>query len=613
MRTSRDILTSYLDLMKSNGHMEVPNVSLIPENDPTLLFVNSGMFPLAPYLGGEPHPLGKRLTNVQRSLRFEDIEEVGTTNRHTTQFHMIGNWSLGDYFKEEQLTWIYTFYVEKMGLDPQRIYATVFEGDEYAPKDTAAIKILKKIFKTYGIDAKEGERIFPYGKDDNWWQRGDAPGELGGPDSEVFYYLGKDTGIGQNPAENQDDFLEIGNSVFMQYRMTEQGGWEELPQKNVDFGGGLERIALVVQNKRDIFETDNFYPIIQEIEKITGTKYDDTTEGKKAMRILADHMRACTVLGMDGVTPGNKDQGYILRRLIRRMARFSRTFHIHEAIAPKLVNTTIDVLAWLYPDLKKKQTQIEHMIQEEENRFHKTLKNAEKKVQQVIESTGGNEKDLAQHAFDLFQSAGYPGEIFLEDLAQHGLSIDIQKFNTLYNNLFAKHKETSRTGAEKKFKGGLADTSEQVLRYHTATHLLHQALYDVVGQEVRQEGSNITAERLRFDFFADHKPTDEEIQKVQEIINSKIQEALPVRYEMMDKNEALKLGVKAFFQEKYGDTVKVYTIAKDKEGITEAYSKELCGGPHVKNTKEIGPIEIYKREKIGKQIYRIYARNKSVV
>jgi alanyl-tRNA synthetase len=522
---------------------------------------------------------------------------------------MIGNWSLGDYFKEEQLNWIYEFFVEKIGLDINRIYATVFEGDKYAPKDNTSIKILQSIFKKYGIEGKEGERIFTYGKDDNWWQRGNAPGELGGPDSEIFYYLGEGTGLGQNPAENQDEFLEIGNSVFMQYKMTQDGGWEELSQKNVDFGGGLERIALVAQGKRDIYETDNFHPIINEIEKLTGKYYLENKEITKTMRILADHMRASTMLAMDGVLPSNKDQGYILRRLIRRMSKHARVFNINEAISPKLVNTTIRILSWLYPELEKKKDAITNIIGDEEKKFHDILKKMEPKVQKIIKKTSTNEKDLALAAFNLFQSSGYPLEIFIEDLAQNNLSINVERINNEYERIFGEHKNKSRIGAKKKFKGGLADSNEQTVKYHTATHLIHQALNDVLQTgDIKQEGSNITADRLRFDFYCSKKPSSDDKKQVEEIVNEKIVAKLTVQNVIMDKKEADKLGVKSFFKEKYEDKVKVYFIGNNEKNIQDAYSKELCGGPHVANTAEIGKITIYKLEKIGNNKYRLYAK-----
>lgn len=613
---SQTIFETYRDLMIGHGHKEIPNVSVVPDNDPTLLFVNSGMFPLVPYLSGESHPMGKRLVNIQRSVRFEDIEEVGDSNRHTTQFHMIGNWSLGDYFKENQLRWIYTFYVEKLGLDITRLYATVFRGNSYAEKDTMSISLLKDIYKSYGVEANEGERIFALSEDDNWWKRGDAPGELGGPSSEVYYYLGcqgeNGTGLGLNleDPEHADDFIEIGNSVFMEFKRNESMGWDPITQKNVDYGGGLERIALVTQGKKDIFETDNFFPIIERIEKITGEKYGSSHEITKAMRVLADHMRASVILVMDDISPSNKDQGYILRRIIRRMARYARIFNIKTALSRQLVDPTLSILSWLYPDLKNQKERIVSVIEDEENKFHAILSKMEPQVKKQIQKLSHDEKSLAEAGFNLYQSSGYPFEILLEDLVQAGIQIDHKKITQYYNNLFQKHKLLSRTGSEKKFKGGLADQSEQVVRYHTATHLIHEALSRVTqNTDIRQEGSNITGERLRFDFFSPEKLTDNQKKEVEILVNKQISAGLPVTHTVMPREKADSIGAKSFFHESYGEKVKVYFIGGDLNKPQDSFSKEFCGGPHVENTADIGKIEIYKMEKIGSNKYRLYARN----
>ena len=609
--TSKEIVQAYFTHMEEHGHKQVPNVSVIPNNDPTLLFVNSGMFPLVPYLSGEEHPLGKRLYNVQRSIRFfEDIDNVGKTIRHTTAFHMLGNWSLGDYFKKEQLSMLYAFYVKKLGLDIHRLYATVFAGDESAPKDTESIAILQDIFSSYGISAQVGNRIFTHGKEDNWWQRGDTPGELGGPDSEVFYYLGDGDASGKDPADYQDEFLEIGNSVFMQYRKTTDLRWEEMQQKNVDFGGGLERIALVVQGKKDIFETDNFAPIIQTVEFISKRKYGENETTRKAMRVLADHMRSASILAMDGVIPSNKDQGYILRRLLRRMVRYAQNLGITSQISPVLFDSvlSVPVIDWLYPEMKKQRDHIMQLFAQEETKFRRTLQVAEKRIRQLDFSKYPTEHELAQVAFDIFQSQGYPPEMFIEFLQESGKNINKTEFQKIYRSIFAKHQQQSRTGAEHKFKGGLADHNEQTIKYHTATHLIHQALSRILGESVRQEGSNITAQRLRFDFASTQKPTPEVVEHVSKKVNEIIAQALPVSYAILPKQEALKLGAKSFFKEKYPDQVKVYFIGGDVNHPLDSYSKEFCGGPHVKNTKEIGHISIDKVESIGNNMYRLYAR-----
>ena len=606
MMKSSEILEKYLKFFEKSGHKKIPNVSLVPENDPTLLYVNSGMFPLVPYLSGAEHPQGKRIMNVQRCLRFfEDLGNVGETNRHTTAFHMLGNWSLGDYFKKEQLGWFYEFLIDELGLDINNIYASVFAGDKDAPKDEESVEILKEVFKKYGVEAKEGERIFSYGKEENWWQRGDAVGELGGPDSEVFYYIGEGEGIGKNPADNQDEFLEIGNSVFMQY-VKGEGGWDELPQKNVDFGGGLERMAMVVQGKRDIYLTDNFYPVIKKLEELSGIKY----EGQKGMRIIADHMRAATFLVMDGVMPSNKDQGYILRRLIRLVVRAGRGLGLEKDISVSLVPVVVSAFSWIYPELEEKEGEIQEVFKEEEEKFRETLERGfrqlEKEKALINESVKKEAWDLvAKKLFNLYQSLGLPGEVSLDEVE---LSEDQkEKIMELYTKLYSEHQKASRAGAEDKFKGGLADHSEDVLKYHTATHLLHYALRKVLGDDIMQHGSNITGERLRFDFNHQGKLAEDQIKEIEDIINENIEKALPVKFEMMEKEKALETGALHAFNEKYGDQVKVYYVGDDLES---ALSKEFCGGPHVENTSEINPIEIFKQKNIGKGMLRVYLRSK---
>lgn len=606
--SSKEILEKFINFYVERGHKQVPNVSLVPENDPTLLFVNSGMFPLVPYLSGQPHPLGKRLVNVQRAGRFaEDLYEVGD-NRHTTAFHMIGNWSLGDYFKDQQLPWAYQFLVEVLGLDINKMYATVFKGDDSAPKDNESVEIIKKIFTKYGVEAKEGERIFAYGKESNWWKRGDTPGELGGPDSEIFYYVGKDgNGLGLDPDAHQDKFIEIGNSVFMQYVKNAKGGWDTLSQKNVDFGGGLERIAFAVQGKQDIFETDNFWPIVEKIEQISGKKYHESEAVTKSMRILADHIRACTFLAMDGVIPSNKDQGYMLRRLLRRMVRAGRVLGVEKDISVSLVSAVVTTMSWIYPQLVEKQKSIQDLFADEENKFAQTLARGSKEVAKVLEKVDLRDVPaLAKAAFDLYQSTGYPSEIFLEDVRDR-TSINEKEFAKVFAEVNQAHQAESRTGAEQKFKGGLADQSENTIKYHTITHLLNAALHKVLGDHVMQKGSNITGERLRFDFPNETKLNEEQIKAVEDEINSAIAKKFPVNMVTLSKSEAEKTGATHAFNEKYGDQVNVYFIG---ESLDNCISKEFCGGPHVKNTSELQSVEIYKQESIGKGIQRIYARFK---
>ncbi|HLB52044.1 hypothetical protein A3F07_02980 [candidate division WWE3 bacterium RIFCSPHIGHO2_12_FULL_38_15] len=604
--STSEILEKYFAFFKSKGHKQIPNVSLVPEGDSTLLFVNSGMFPLVPYLSGQQHPLGRRLVNVQRAGRFqEDLEEVGD-HHHTTAFHMIGNWSLGDYFKDEQLPWAYEFLVEVVGLDPKKLFATVFAGDEYAPKDTESIEIIKKIFSKYKIDAKENERIFTCGRDKNWWQRGEAVGELGGPDSEVYYYLGSGNPQGMDPTKHEDEFLEIGNSVFMQYKKTESG-WEELPQKNVDFGGGLERIAMVVQGKTDIYETDNFWPMVEKIKTLSGKEYKQDLQTTRAMRILADHIRGATFMAMDGVEPSNKDQGYVLRRLLRRMVRAGKTLSVEKDISVNLVGVVVETFKWLYPDLPEKKERIEKVFEDEEIKFRKTLNTGAKEVAEIAKGYKGktDSNTVCSDAFNLYQSYGYPVEMFLEDLKDGGFKVNSDEVLRFYNEKIEKHKELSRAGAEQKFKGGLADQGETTVKYHTVNHLLQAALRKVLGDHVIQRGSNITSERIRFDFSHDSKLSDEQITETENLINEKIVQNLSVNYIDLPKEEAEKTGAIHAFGEKYGGVVRIYYIG---DSLVTAFSKEFCGGPHVKNTGDLEPVRIYKQESIGKGIMRVYVR-----
>ena len=601
--TTQQLLEKYLTFYKDRGHKQIPNVSLVPEGDSTLLFVNSGMFPLVPYLTGESHPLGHRLVNVQRSLRLEDIEEIGDAT-HTLAFHMIGNWSLNDYFKQEQLPWVYEFLIEVLGLDPHRMFPTVFAGDAFVPKDTESLELITKIFAKYGIDAKEGEKIFACGRNQNWWQRGDAVGELGGPDSEIHYYIGEGTPK-KNLLDDEKSYLELGNSVFMQYKKSAIG-WEPLVQKNVDFGGGMERMAMIEQGKSDIFETDTFWPIIEQVVELTGLNYKHSPEVTRSMRILADHMRAATLLVMDGVVPSNKDQGYILRRVLRRMIRAGRKLGMTENISVALVGVVVKTMAWLYPQLVDKQSGIEQVFALEEEKFRKTLEKGNREVEKLLQKIDvNNTSALATAAFEVYQSLGYPVEIFLEDLRDKGVSVDAKELEKLFNQVQDDHQQKSRSGAEQKFKGGLANHSEEVIKYHTTTHLLQQALREVLGEHVHQLGSNNTVERLRFDFPNSSKLTDAQLTEVTQRVNAKIAQHLPVQVKVMAQAEAKKAGALFIPTETYPDQVKVYFIG---DTLEDAYSKELCGGPHVANTSELYPIEIYKQESIGEGKLRVYVR-----
>jgi len=603
--THRDLRNKFKTFWEKRGHREVPPTPLVPQNDPTTLFTGSGMQQFVPNLLGEPHPMGTRLFDIQHCIRVQDIEEVGD-NRHDTFFEMMGNWSLGDYFKKEQLNFFFKFLTDEdegLGLDPKRLYVTAFEGNKQIPQDKESIEVWQEIFKSVGIDAKIGERIFLYSAVNNWWSRAGVPenmppGEPGGPDSEVFYQFDvpHDPKYGKecHPNCNCGRFLEIGNSVFMEYKKIPDGTFEELPKKNVDFGGGLERLLAATQDDPDIFKTDVFLPIINEIEKVTSSKYEND-KNKATMRIVADHIKTAVFIIKNDVFPSNKEHGYVLRRLLRRALLKLRS--LKADFQPKDVSLIALAVLETYQDIyfnpKVDEEKISNIIHEEMKKFDASINKGLREIEKM-------QTVDAEAAFDLYQTYGFPLELTEEILEERGHKVDRKAFYDAFN----KHKELSRTASAGKFKGGLADHSEQVIKYHTATHLLHQALFDVLGNNVRQEGSNITGERLRFDFINSAKPTDEEIKKVEEIVNNKIKESLPVNFKILLKSEADKVGARSFFKDKYGDQVKVYYIGED---LNKAYSKEYCGGPHVKNTKEIGKLKIDKFKKIGSNLYRIYA------
>ncbi|MDB5225441.1 MAG: alaS [Candidatus Adlerbacteria bacterium] len=622
--TLSEVRSKYLEFFKAKGHAIIPSAPLVPENDPTTLFTGSGMQPLVPYLLGQPHPSGTRLTDSQKSFRSMDIEEVGD-NRHTTFFEMLGNWSLGDYFKQEQLPWFFEFLVKEIGLDPNRLYVTVFDGaqDIGVPRDEESIDIWKKLFSDQGIEAEfvslgseeagyqkgmQGGRIFGY-TDKNWWSRAGAPhkmpaGEPGGPDSEVFYDFGIEHDIAWGPEchPNCDcgRFLEIGNSVFMQYIKQEDGTFALLPKQNVDFGGGLERIAAVSEGSDDVF-TVAHRSIIAQLEQSTGKKYAENT---RAFRIIADHIKAAVFLISDGVRPDNKDQGYFVRRLLRRAIRAlqkiegARERGAFTSVAA-LIGGIVEEYKGQYPELHAKQKEIEEQVTEEETRFRITLDRGAKELERFI----GQGSLTAQDAFQLVTTFGFPLELILEEAGERGIKqVDIVGFKELLKG----HQDLSRAGSEQKFKGGLADTSEKTVRLHTAHHLLLKALQTVLGPEVHQRGSNITGERLRIDFNWGAKMTDEQKKEVERIVNEKIKEDLPVVRTEMDKEEAEKLGAEHEFGAKYPDRVSVYSIGP----LESAFSLEFCGGPHVEHTAQLsesGVFRILKEEAVAQGVRRIKA------
>jgi len=560
MVSANDVRAKYLKFFKDRGHVEIPSAPLVPENDPTTLFTGSGMQPMLPYLLGQSHPLGTRLVDSQKCFRAQDIEEVGD-NRHDTFFEMLGNWSLGDYFKDEQQAWIWEFFTKQLHLDPKKLFVSVFEGNAQVPKDEEAAANWKKL----GVSP---DHIFYYGVDKNWWARssyaGMPVGEPGGPDSEIFYDFGSPHDC--HPNCDCGRFMEIGNNVFMTYQKTKDG-FAPLAKKNIDFGGGLERITAAVNNDPDIFKTDSFSSIIE----ILGGEISPRT------RIIADHVKASVFLIADGVLPGNKAQGYFLRRLLRR-AMVKMQNHLPLEIVDAVI-TTYDQT----PYFKNSNIDlIKQTISEENTKFEKTLHDGLKKLSEVS-------------PFDLYQSYGFPLEIIEELYQEKGLKLDQDAFAVART----KHQEESRTASKGMFKGGLQDQSEIVTKYHTATHLLHAALRKVLGTHVSQKGSNITAERLRFDFSHPEKLTDEQITAVESLVNQKISEDIPVIWGEMPKSQALAEGAMAFFPEKYPEITSVYTIGD--------FSKELCGGPHVQSTGEIGRIKIIRQEAVSAGVRRIYA------
>lgn len=635
----QEIRNRYSSFWLKNNHKNAPPIPLVPQNDPTTLFTGSGMQQFVPYLLGEPHPLGTRVFNIQPCIRSQDIEEVGD-NRHTTVFEMVGNWSFGDYFKNEQLPWVFDFVTNTeygLGLDPNKIFVSVFSGSakDNVPADQVSVGIWKKLFKEKGIDATlvtleneenagkvgmQGGRIFAYDAKKNWWSRAGVPenmpaGEPGGPDSELFYefdHVEHDPKFGEHCHPNCDcgRFLEIGNSVFMQYKKNDDGTFSELPKPNVDFGGGLERFVAAVNDSPDVFVTDLFQPIIKKIEALSGKRYSDEAL-KKYFRIITDHIKGGVMLIAIDVVPSNKEQGYVVRRMLRRAIWMGRHYlGITSNFTADLVDAVVEIYGSVYPDLAANAQKVKDVLNAEESKFRGNLERGIREVPKIATKyvkQGSKDVDktaTGQLLFFIYESFGFPPDLTVSMLQEEGWTFS-KDFEAEFHNAKKAHADQSRAGAEGKFKGGLADHSEAVVKYHTATHLIHQALFEVLGGEVRQEGSNITGERLRFDFRADHKPTEEEVAQIAKLVNEKIAAALPVQFEMMPKEKAETIGAKSFFKEKYPDTVKVYFIGKD---LDSAYSKEFCGGPHVSNTQDIGSITIAKVEKIGSTTFRLYAK-----
>lgn len=596
---SVEIRQRFLKFFEKRGHSIIPSASLVPENDPSVLFNTAGMQPLVPYLLGEKHPLGVRLANCQKCVRTVDIDDIGD-NTHATFFEMLGNWSLGDYFKDDAISWSYQFLTSKeegLGLDPKRLYITVFEGDENAPRDNEALEIWKKV----GVPEN---RIYFLPAKNNWWSAGDN-GPCG-PDSEMFYDVTPE-GLGDLTheqflkADERREVVEIWNDVFMQYEKKDGKIVGKLAKKNIDTGSGLERVAMVVQGVSNIYDTDLLNDLMLEIGDLA--MIDDL----RSKRIVADHLRTATFMIADGVLPSNSDRGYILRRILRRAVRYCDKLGVQEGVLGQLSHTVINNYEAIYSNLKENEDLIKTEIAKEENKFRKTLIVGLKEFSKLsVEALKTNNTINGKDAFVLFSSFGFPIDMTVELAKEKGLSVDMKTFD----EEMKKHQDLSRVGSEQKFKGGLAGNSDVEIRYHTATHLLNASLRKVLGDHIMQKGSNINTERMRFDFSHPNKMTDEEKKKVEDLVNQKIEEGLPVTFKELPKEEALKLGAMHAFGEKYGDIVKVYIVGdenKPKDDPKGVFSMEFCGGPHVENTKTIGKFKILKEEAVSQGVRRIKA------
>jgi len=596
--TTNELREKFLDFFATKGHAIIPSASLIPEHDPTVLFTTAGMHPLVPYLLGESHPKGKRIADVQKCIRTTDIDEVGD-QWHLTFFEMLGNWSLGDYFKKEAIEWSWEFLTDSrwLGIDSERLAVSIFAGDKDAPRDDEA--------EGYWLNAGvPKERIFTYPKEKNWW--GPA-GETGpcGPDTEMFYDTRRphDPHYGQECHPNCDcgRWTEIWNDVFMQFNKQADGAFVPLKQKNVDTGMGLERVVAVLTGKTTVFETDAFQSTIDAIIGLLPNSVAQPS-ANSSIRIIADHIRAAVfIMGDDlGVLPSNVDQGYVVRRLIRRAVRHGHTLGIERGFTKVVASAVIGHFASTYPELERNADRILKEIDAEEVNFRMTLERGSKALERIL---AGKNAVNGNDAFELYTTYGFPLELIKEIAKEKGVPVD----ETGYSSAFAAHQALSRSGAQKKFKGGLADHTEKIVRMHTATHLLHQALRMVLGKDVYQKGSNITEERLRFDFSYPQRLTPEELARTEGIVNEKIAEDLPVLWEEMAVEEAKQKGAMGIFTERYGEKVKVYRIGDASKGSGQIFSQEICGGPHVDHTALVGHFSIVKEEAVSAGVRRIKA------
>lgn len=628
---ANEIRQKFLQFQEKHGHKVIPPAPLVLENDPTTLFTGSGMQPLLPYLLGQPHPEGTRLADSQPSMRLQDIEDVGDP-RHTTVFEMLGNWSLGDYFKEEQISNYFEFLTKEIGLDPERIYVTCFIGNEKygIPKDTEAAEIWQKVFKEAGIEAKvaeigsakngdergiqPGERIFFYDDKENWWSRGGGIettplGDPCGPDSEVFYDFGEDKQDVEkygksHPASDGARFMEIGNQVFMQYKRNEDGTFSELEQKNVDFGGGLERLAAAAIGSFDVFRISLMQPIIDKLEEISHKKYDNNTD---EMRIIADHLRGAYLLAAQGLTPSNKAQGYALRRLVRRAVLKALDLGIGQDFLEQIIPIIAENYQELSDDILPNRKNVLEVLTKEENAFRKTINKGVKELQKMAKQ---DQEIDGKELFKLQDTYGFPLELSVEEVYKMGLSLS-KNYQDEFAAALEEQRNRSKTASKGMFKGGLSDTSDQTIKYHTACHLLLAALQQEIDPTIAQRGSNLTPERLRFDFNIDRKLTPEELKKVEDRVNSWIEADYPVVFAEYDKDYAFdQLNAHGSFRDRYPDRVTVYGIGRggdNPESLQEIISMEICGGPHVAHTGELGKFNITKEESSSAGVRRIKA------
>ena len=622
---AQEIRKAYLEFCQKNGHEVIERASLILKDDPTTLFTGSGMQPLLPYLLGEKHPKGVRLTDSQTCLRAQDIDDVGD-NRHTTFFEMLGNWSLGDYFKEQQIRQFFEFLTDVVGLDPSKIYVSCFIGNEKynITRDDESAEIWQKVFAEKGIDAKiveldtaengdklglQGGRIFFYNDKENWWSRGggldSTPiGDPCGPDSEVFYDFGEenhDASFGEaHPASDSGRFMEIGNQVFMQYRRTEDGSFEPLEKKNVDFGGGLERIAAAKINNPDVFQISLMKPIIEKLEEISGKKYD---ENKVSMRVIADHLRSATFLAVDGCIPSNKEQGYVMRKFIRRAMAKAFDLGVEDNFVEQIVPVIVDIYAPDYKEVALKSNEIIAVMVKEEKAFRRTLRKGLRELEKFSQDglTGAE-------LFQLYDTFGFPLELSTEEAIRRKISLS-KNWREEFDSKMKEQRERSQTASKGKFKGGLEGQTLEHRKLHTATHLINAALHNMFEGQIAQKGSNINAERLRFDFTFDRKLTDEEKQHIEDTVNNQISKGLEVSWAEYPTDYALnELKAIGVFGDKYGETVKVYTMKAEGE---KPFSVEICGGPHVDNTRELAEggkkFKIVKEQSSSAGVRRIKA------